>query len=1855
MYRVREDRYQQRIALAPEVVSHLVISILCLPFDAIAGVAVYGLHYFLILLYYIFGHWEAPKISKLASSPEGKEIESTALDQRKPGVKSWPLCSIGGKGCEASAGAPLSAKIQRSDVRRLETEPEGMEPMVTPAAKKSKSTEQEEGGKPEGPAGRRVASLRRCSWWWLFIYFLNIEQCGAAGGALLQGVCQLREGDEMRFAGEFAEVSPERGQGEPEGAAEETKQAKEPACQDQQQAKGSRAGQGEMDLVDRIRERRDTVAERQARGKPEEVIQRVGGPAGGAETLEQQRGGDDRDHRGSGHRGDIGHYDFKGRRRGDEQEIRGNAGGDGTEIPAANRGGAKKDATALLGAIHTAGTCQYGSLYARNDRGGIRRGSGSSGGCSWYSAWSGGVGAKPGSPIWGTESSETTQSCFVSLWREEGQGSPEEGISEEDHGPDHGVEVERHGTIDNVSGCDAHDTQTCGNGAVMHSWHECETREHQYSTLDAVLDWVIEHEKFCIFVLMMVGDALVFVATFLYLAIQPEGNGKNTFMVAKHRYFCRRRRKTTKYRKKGVFLLVLICQQHAVQGDILVEKSWSDDSRPFPTDTQFQGGASGVFERDHWTTFMTRPERLSDLSEMPMPSMRDNQRIDGPRSEGGDFSMDQDSDGDHYQMAYIFQLGHPPISKRLMWDVYWPMHRQIAAACGVSIDELVGVHHVRHQPLDLEEMELQSVIAQKSHEFQQGDGTVLVLTDLERHHQRVDGPIRTQREVRHIRKFITRKGILELLGAEGECEDQERPCLVWWNNRIWKQQHKGVKEMQHGDYVRCAIPDRPDDECQSEADTGDELCMVQMSVATQTVDQIQDGEGTGDIEIHGLGSDLILLEDATQDIRNIAVQLESVWDIPQEEVETLHEVKDPPIHRQRNNVGVYLLEMRGDSQSKGCPDDVMIFSEVIVRGRDNNPGRMGRVMVLWMRRRARRLQALSQLRLDGFCDREEVFECKIFYNNILWPEADYALRQFLDGDAIWVEITMNEGPASQAFAMIEDIEAHVRSLQLYGRRPAQQPDEEPDSYTTAGSDCRGRSRSRQRMIQGEACEAPGSVEDAPWDLAPHPTGSIEGISLLQVMARCVDRATQGRRRWSFSSLTRLAPPGNPDEDKTVIDVEDDEVDIGDGRGTAYFHLSDEDGEDEPREIDCGITTTIDTGQLWKMFQPWCEQAISMTIDIDDCFSALSLQYLSGCGVGWDEAIDEIHIFTDGSFHRQHDIASYAMAIFGWSSQCQLKHHFLGWTGGLVTTDETSKSFVGAKAQSAADGEVSALIWALMWTLQTTHWRRVHYHFDAMTAGYTANGTWRLDENNLHKRRLREVAQAVEAVRPNMIMFHHEKAHSGQPANELVDGFAKQIIRRGEKTKEWQPDWRPMFQQSDKMLTWAWWFFKGLSREGGLPKLEANGYRWKKQLQCGMEGIKPLENKELKAPTYSRFGIRFATYNAMTLRDKETEQGQRGEDWKAALLRRQFSEHGIHIVGLQETRAGSNGVFNTPDYVRFVSGGHEGHHGCELWVHKGLKIGVREDKPVCINAGLCTILHADPRTLVASISIETTKLIIYVLHVPHDGTDETKRLEWWQEFEQLVQRFRNAGTAVFLGDLNARFGEPVQGRVGCRTCSSTSKNAHSFLDVLESVDGWLPSTFSDYHSGQDWTWTHPRGGGRTARLDYIAVEKAPCLIPLESWVEKDINTSLTVRDHESVILDVELQCGSGKSKVDKPRYDWDKLTTEDGKKIFQELVKEIPDPHWSVDVHVHWQHIENALHQNLAEHFPPPRKQSRRDLFTKDTLGALNQRKFAKKILDQADEEIGRLELQSGFYAWRDFMHISAATERGEVGQNWYQG
>ena len=146
------------------------------------------------------------------------------------------------------------------------------------------------------------------------------------------------------------------------------------------------------------------------------------------------------------------------------------------------------------------------------------------------------------------------------------------------------------------------------------------------------------------------------------------------------------------------------------------------------------------------------------------------------------------------------------------------------------------------------------------------------------------------------------------------------------------------------------------------------------------------------------------------------------------------------------------MEMRVDSRLTSRSDDVFGLVEVIIRGHQISGDSISKLLVTWLRRRARRIQLLSQLRLDGMCDNEDTFECKVYYNNILWPEADYALRQFQDGDLVWVEIHMNTMSARAAFSTLAEMENAERSRQLYGRGQAEQPDAEPTQVQERGVD-----------------------------------------------------------------------------------------------------------------------------------------------------------------------------------------------------------------------------------------------------------------------------------------------------------------------------------------------------------------------------------------------------------------------------------------------------------------------------------------------------------------------------------------------------------------------------------------------------------------------------------------------------------------------------------------------------------------------------------------------------------------------------------------------------------------------------------
>lgn len=70
--------------------------------------------------------------------------------------------------------------------------------------------------------------------------------------------------------------------------------------------------------------------------------------------------------------------------------------------------------------------------------------------------------------------------------------------------------------------------------------------------------------------------------------------------------------------------------------------------------------------------------------------------------------------------------------------------------------------------------------------------------------------------------------------------------------------------------------------------------------------------------------------------------------------------------------------------------------------------------------------------------------------------------------------------------------------------------------------------------------------------------------------------------------------------------------------------------------------------------------------------------------------------------------------------------------------------------------------------------------------------------------------------------------------------------------------------------------------------------WLKESTAGVDRqptvdlVKKFEKEEIEVQNETNLVMRLATYNVMTLRDKDVGTGQRGEDRKAALLREQFA-------------------------------------------------------------------------------------------------------------------------------------------------------------------------------------------------------------------------------------------------------------------------------------------------------------------------------------------------------------------------------
>ena len=170
--------------------------------------------------------------------------------------------------------------------------------------------------------------------------------------------------------------------------------------------------------------------------------------------------------------------------------------------------------------------------------------------------------------------------------------------------------------------------------------------------------------------------------------------------------------------------------------------------------------------------------------------------------------------------SVIYLINSPPVHTRLPYGIRNEFYQAAARAIQIEEAQIVLLHSIQHPPTDLEMSQVTPMIAQIVHEIAPGSGHKYILIDVEFH----AAPPLLQPEVSRAAKLLpfqlTRQQLLQINAVHQYCyraRAAQSGCLLWINHQLIPEQRLGLIALQHGDYVKIALP--PDDRACSEFTT----------------------------------------------------------------------------------------------------------------------------------------------------------------------------------------------------------------------------------------------------------------------------------------------------------------------------------------------------------------------------------------------------------------------------------------------------------------------------------------------------------------------------------------------------------------------------------------------------------------------------------------------------------------------------------------------------------------------------------------------------------------------------------------------------------------------------------------------------------------------------------------------------------------------------------------------------------------------------------------------------------------------------------------------------------------------------
>ena len=638
---------------------------------------------------------------------------------------------------------------------------------------------------------------------------------------------------------------------------------------------------------------------------------------------------------------------------------------------------------------------------------------------------------------------------------------------------------------------------------------------------------------------------------------------------------------------------------------------------------------------------------------------------------------------------------------------------------------------------------------------------------------------------------------------------------------------------------------------------------------------------------------------------------------------------------------------------------------------------------------------------------------------------------------------------------------------------------------------------------------------------------------------------------------------------------------------------------------------------------------------------------------WDiSTVTSLEVYTDGSFDGTH--SSWAFVVV---AKDEFHSFFVGFAGSRVQTEQEHQQWIGSVRHSSTTAELEAIFWSSYWIMRLIfahQWKgKICFAWDAMTPGMKSQGLATMGdqaEQGLCARRVRQMQQALERWSlPQTIEHMHVKAHRGHPVNELVDTVAK-VANLGNMSFKSSVYPGQFLRQYPCTIDWLWYYVLDSSHQQTLPQMRDgaitwNAYQardfcptveWKQEMANHL-----LPNKQAIAPVKRKsttFALRIATYNALSLKDKQM-RSLIGDPGRIALLRDQCLQRKLHIVGLQETRTPA-GMFASCNYFRFASGASdEGLFGVEIWFSRVLSIEHDESKaPIYFQYSGFLVCHSEPSILIVNYKDENLNMTVVSAHGPHLGQPAEIKNAWWEKLYRVVHPFQHAGRLIICIDANARLGPYADLVTGGRSDDQEDDNGERLRTFLHSAALFAPTTYDTLHEGENSTWIHPSGTS-TSRLDYILLSNNWWHATQRTATCETIHSGHAAKDHLAVLAELCWVEQFVKHKNQRSTsFDMVAAYRPENRHKLQEIMMMAPLVPWDTNANEHARRLTEAFQSGLSDAFPrkkraqPPRTVSEE---TQHCYIALTTAKRNNRLQKKMQK---MLYLRVTFDAWSRSMH-----------------